>query len=96
MGVSTLDWSIFFSGVGSVGVISAIWLGWSGRAGSRLGAKAVLQTDMEYIKRGVDEIRVDQKYQAKQLADLSGHVIRVEEMAKSAHKRIDRLEEREG
>lgn len=53
-----------------------------------------LKTNLEYIRRGVDDIRIDLKAQESKVSDLAGAVIRVEEIAKSAHKRIDSIEER--
>lgn len=53
-----------------------------------------LKTKLDYIGRGIDEIRIDMKAQENRVADLAGAVIRVEEIAKSAHKRIDTMEER--
>jgi len=53
-----------------------------------------LKTKLDYIGRGIDEIRIDMKAQENRVTDLAGAVIRVEEIAKSAHKRIDTMEER--
>lgn len=41
---------------------------------------------------GVDSIRIDMKANDKRLEKLSEQVIRVEESAKSAHKRIDKID----
>lgn len=83
-----------------VSAISGIVLGWLGRArtvhkdvAQEAGAGASLQTDVEYIKRGVDDIKVDLRMQGQKVDDLSTRVTRVEESAKQAHKRIDKLEE---
>ncbi|WP_228728346.1 hypothetical protein [Brevibacillus composti] len=51
-----------------------------------------LRVDVEYIKRGVDDIRLEQKAQGKRIDDLAERVTRVEESAKQAHKRLNRLE----
>ena len=53
-----------------------------------------LKAKLDYIGRGIDEIRIDMKAQENRVTDLVGAVIRVEEIAKSAHKRIDTMEER--
>ncbi|GIP57925.1 hypothetical protein [Paenibacillus woosongensis] len=80
--------------------VSGIALGWISRtrtirqdAAREAGAGATLQTDVEYIKRGVDDIRVDVRMQGQRLETVSERVTRVEESAKQAHKRLDRLEE---
>lgn len=84
-----------------LGTISGIVFGYIGQ--QRSGRKEIkndakdhteLKTNLEYIRRGVDDIRIDLKAQESKVSDLAGTVIRVEEIAKSAHKRIDTLEER--
>jgi peptidoglycan hydrolase CwlO-like protein len=63
------------------------------KADSRQDAK--LQTQLEYISKGVDDIRIDLKANEKQIGMLGERVTRVEESAKQAHKRIDKLEKGE-
>lgn len=53
---------------------------------------ALLRQDMEYIKRGVDDIRLEQKVQGQKVDLLCERVTRVEESSKQAHKRIDRID----
>lgn len=53
-----------------------------------------LKTNLDYIRRGVDDIRIDLKAQESKVSDLAGSVIRLEESTKSAHKRIDNIEGR--
>ncbi len=52
----------------------------------------VLRSDVGYIKRTVDEIRLDQKGQERRINDISDRVTRVEESTKQAHKRIDEIQ----
>lgn len=52
-----------------------------------------LRADINYIRRGIEDIRVDLKAQDKRFGELSERVTRVEESAKQAHKRIDELKE---
>lgn len=85
--------------IAALGVISGIILGWSGRSQSirkdlreEAGAGAVLHTDVEYIKRGVDDIKVEIRVQGQKIDTLAERVTRVEESAKQAHKRLDRFE----
>ncbi|MCM3699180.1 hypothetical protein [Paenibacillus macerans] len=80
--------------------LSGIALGWLGRAktiredaAEEAGAGAMLQADVEYIKRGVDDIRADVRAQGQRLDGAVERITRLEESAKQAHKRIDRLEE---
>jgi uncharacterized spore protein YtfJ len=80
--------------------ISGIVLGWVG--GTRAfkqeiardaGSGAALRTDVEYIKHGVDDMRLEQRAQGQRFDVLSERVTRIEESAKQYHKRLDRIEE---
>lgn len=51
-----------------------------------------LKADINYIRRGVEDIRIDMKAQEMRFGELSERVTRNEEGVKSAHKRIDGLE----
>lgn len=82
-----------------IAAISGIALGWIGRARairqdtvSEAGKDATMRADVEYIKRGVDDMRVEQRLQGQRFDVLSERVTRVEESAKQAHKRLDRLD----
>lgn len=46
---------------------------------------------LDYISRGVDDMRLDMKDQGRRMDSLGERVTRVEESSKSAHKRIDEL-----
>ena len=52
----------------------------------------VILTELGYIKSGIDDIKQKQKEQEKQNLDFVKHLTAVEESAKQAHKRIDKLE----
>lgn len=80
--------------------VSGIVLGWLGRSrtinqdiAQQASTDALQRADVEYIKRGVDDIRLEQKAQGKRIDELSERVTRVEESAKQAHKRLDRLDD---
>lgn len=51
-----------------------------------------LEMQLNYISRGVDDIRLELKAQDNKINSLSEKVARLEESSKSAHKRIDDLE----
>ena len=53
---------------------------------------AVIRTKLDSIGKGVDDIRIDLKANDKQISRLGKEIVRVDESAKSAHKRIDKLE----
>lgn len=52
---------------------------------------AELKAGLDYIRKGVDDIRIDLKANEKQINHLSERVTRVEESSKQAHKRIDAI-----
>lgn len=51
-----------------------------------------IETQLEAIGKGVDDIRIDQRANEKNTQALTERVTRVEESAKQAHKRIDKIE----
>ncbi|MCM3763430.1 hypothetical protein [Neobacillus niacini] len=57
---------------------------------------AELKAELGYIRRGVDDIRIDQKASEKQMQVFGERVTRVEESNKSLHKRIDVMEKKGG
>lgn len=82
-----------------VSVLSGIALGWMGRARTvrqdivqQTTIDTNLKVDVEYIKRGIDDIRDEQRSQGKEIEKLAERVTRVEESSKQAHKRLDRID----
>ena len=53
---------------------------------------AQIKAQLDYIGKGVDDIRIDLKANERQMVALGERVTRVEESSKQAHKRIDSLE----
>jgi hypothetical protein len=53
---------------------------------------ARIQAQLEYIGKGVDDIRIDLKANKDSVSELKVYVARVEESNKSLHKRVDKLE----
>ncbi|WP_217588721.1 hypothetical protein [Lentibacillus saliphilus] len=51
-----------------------------------------VRAELGYIRKGVDDIRIDLKANEKNIAHLSERVTRVEESSKQAHKRIDSID----
>ena len=47
------------------------------------------RTDMQYLIRGVDDIRVDIRAMRNEISDVDRRVVAINESVKSAHKRID-------
>ena len=53
--------------------------------------KTALSTKLDYISKGVDDIRVDIKSQDRSIRDLTVRMVKCEESTKSAHHRLDEL-----
>ncbi|EJS61965.1 hypothetical protein ICU_05133 [Bacillus cereus BAG2X1-1] len=53
---------------------------------------AEMKAKLEYISKGVDDIRIDQKASERQMVSFGERITRVEESAKQAHKRLDNVE----
>ena len=51
-----------------------------------------LADKLDYLKTGIDDIKLDNKDMGRQLISINDRLIVVEESAKSAHKRIDKIE----
>ncbi|WP_256717368.1 hypothetical protein [Paenibacillus odorifer] len=86
--------------VAMIAAVSGVVLGWTGKTqafkkdvAQEAGNGASLRTDVEYIKRGVDDMRLEQRAQGQRFDLLSERVTRIEEASKSYHKRLDRFEE---
>lgn len=95
-----MEWAVI---IGLIGTLSGVLLGWTGRAKTfkqdikqEATIDAVLRTDVGYIKHSVDDVRMMQGQQGQKFDALTEKVIRVEESAKQAHKRIDDLKNERG
>ncbi|KAB7635295.1 hypothetical protein [Bacillus sp. B3-WWTP-C-10-D-3] len=53
---------------------------------------AEMKAKLEYISKGVDDIRIDQKASERRMTEFGERITRVEESSKQAHKRLDTLE----
>ena len=53
---------------------------------------AEMKAELGYIRKGVDDIRIDQKASERQMVSFGERITRVEESSKQAHKRLDTLE----
>ncbi|EGW36448.1 hypothetical protein [Desulfosporosinus sp. OT] len=97
-GARALDQNISLAVVGAVSGIVFAYVGYlkglkkdSYSAGT---VRGTMETDMAYVKHRIDDVLLEQKDTNKSLNALSERVTRVEESAKSAHKRIDQIEEK--
>ena len=94
-----MEWSALASIIGVIAAICGIVFGWIARSKSDkkevahdAATDSALRSDVDYIKRGVDDIKVDMRVQASKIDDINSRLIRNEESTKNAHKRIDTLE----
>ena len=53
---------------------------------------ATVLSDIGYIKSGIDDIKTEQREQRKFNAEIVSRLVKVEESAKQAHKRIDTVD----
>ncbi|WP_195970398.1 hypothetical protein [Clostridium thermobutyricum] len=87
--------------VGFVGTVISIWcmlVKWkkdgAKQESQETKEQTILSTKLDYISKNIDDIKVDLRARAKENAELKERLIKVEESTKSAHKRIDEIEER--
>jgi hypothetical protein len=85
--------------IGAAGTICSIVFGYIGyNRGTKKDCKddgknsGVLMSDIGYIKSGIDDLKRKQETAETRHYELDRRVTRVEEYAKSAHKRIDDIE----
>ncbi len=57
--------------------------------------RGVLQSDVGYIKAGVDDLKRENRAVNLKIDSISERVTRIEESCKQAHKRIDEIKETE-
>lgn len=53
--------------------------------------QSIIATKLDYIGKGVDDIRLDIRAQERKVNELNERVVKVEESTKSAHKRLDEI-----
>lgn len=99
--------TVIATSIAIIGTLSGVVLGWIARSNdnrreTKQEAKSEmsLKMDVEYIKRGIDDVRFEVRSQKQQLDSMNERLTRVEESSKQAHKRIDetnrRLDEKGG
>lgn len=57
-----------------------------------IAAQVKLETDLAYIRNGVDDIRLEQRAQEKKIEKTNERLTRLEEHSRSQDERIERLE----
>ena len=56
--------------------------------------RAAMTSDMKYIRSSVDEIKVDNRVIQKDVGELKVKIVEIEQSAKSAHKRLDDMQQK--
>lgn len=98
-----VDITLIIALVGMVGTIIGTIIGvWKAKKDNYKLIKEEAKEDsvvairLEYISKGVDEIKDDMKNKGNEIKVLSERMIAVEKSAASAHHRLDTLEKKEG
>lgn len=98
-----MELAISISLVLAVGSVSAVVFGYIGYSRgvkkdtySAGAVKGTIEADIAYIKRRTDDVLLEQRDTNKSINALAERVTRVEENTKSAHKRLDLIEEKGG
>lgn len=88
----SIEMSLLFGAIGTIlGVLGAI-ITMKKDSRNQGASEASISSKVDYIARGVDDIRLDLKDQGRKIEALSEKTIRNEESVKQAHKRINKLE----
>ncbi|MEY9980063.1 hypothetical protein [Lysinibacillus sp. RC79] len=88
----SIEISLLFGAIGTVlGVLGAI-VTMKKDSKNQGVSEASISSKVDYIARGVDDIKLDFKDQARKIESQNERLIRVEESTKSANKRLNKLE----
>ena len=87
--------------ISMLAAVLGIFFGYKGYERSQRGEdrdqgkqSGVVLTEIGYIKSGIDDIKREQREQAKTNTELFARIAKVESSAKQAHRRIDQLDDR--
>ena len=86
---------LIISVIGIICTVCAYYKGLKTDTYNKGSTDTQMKSDIEYIKRRNDDILLEQKDTNKNFFAFSERITRVEESAKQAHKRIDRIEGKE-
>lgn len=89
----------FLEGLSALSTACALLFGYAAFSRNRKkddaedgGGKAAMMSDIGYIKANTEEIKAEQKEQRSFNTEMVTRITAVEESAKQAHKRLDRME----
>ena len=89
-----MNYALIISLVGVCGSIFGVWIGYKNGLKKDGNAEGSLRSDVGYIKSSVDDLKQEQRNFNSLHYDLAERVAKVETSDKSAHHRIDGLEEK--
>ncbi len=87
-----MDWSMIISAAAAITGMVLGWLGRSRTIRKDAAEDGELRANVNYIRQGVEELKLEIKARGQQYDMLAERVTRVEESTKQAHKRIDKIE----
>ncbi|MEH7503298.1 hypothetical protein V7152_15015 [Neobacillus drentensis] len=87
-----IQWTVIIGALGLIITYQGFQLNKQKETKSESSQDAKIQAQLDYIGKGVDDIRIDLKANERQMVALGERVTRVEESSKQAHKRLDTLE----
>ena len=87
-----MDWSMIISAAAAITGMVLGWLGRSRTIRKDAAEDGELRANVNYIRHGVEELKLEIKARGQQYDMLAERVTRVEESTKQAHKRIDKME----
>jgi hypothetical protein len=86
-----MTWQQIIALGGTIMGIFGIWAAWKRNNRSDNRAEGAMQSDIGYIKGGVDDLKREMRESNGRHYHLAERVTAVEESAKQAHKRIDEM-----
>jgi hypothetical protein len=91
-----IQWAVIIAALGLIITYQGFQLNKQKETKSESRQDAKIQAQLDYIGKGVDDIRIDLKANERQIGALGERVTRMEESAKQAHKRLDKFENKGG
>ncbi|RDV27796.1 hypothetical protein [Lysinibacillus capsici] len=88
----SIELSLFFGATGAFLGIVGVIVAMKKDSKNQGATEASISSKVDYIVRGVDDIKLDFKDQARKIEAHNDRLIRVEESSKQAHKRLDKIE----
>ena len=92
--METISIALICSIIGCVGTLLTISRNKSKDTKEETEGITKITQEIKYVSKGVDDIKYDMRDINRNMSEVNEKVIRLEESCKSAHKRIDNLEEK--